>query len=175
MDDWDADKRELVQKGPSRPGPDLDAALGVITLRALLTRVEKEAASERTRKVHAVFGFVALVVGVGAGIYAYSLEKSVWLGVFVTLLAMQVVGRGVADVVTDDKKVRRALYFAIQPAACSAAFYFSYQAWDKYWLAFLVGAFGGAALTGILAPMLFPGIHREESEDTRQRMHARTA
>lgn len=125
--------------------------------------------SSGTKAVRAVFGFLGLVVAIAAAIYAYNREESVWLAVFVGLLALQLISRGMADVITDSKKVRRALYFLLSPAAAAASFYVAYQAWEKWWLAFVLGLVGAWIANMILGPLLFPAIHREEKEDTAER------
>jgi hypothetical protein len=124
---------------------------------------------ERTKTLRALFGFLSLVAAIGGGIYAYIEADTVWLGLFVAGGLLHIVGRAIPDVITDDKKMRRSLYFLLLPALATAGLYLAYQAWDKWWLAFVVGVVGGGLVNAILAPILFPGIHREESQDSAKR------
>jgi uncharacterized membrane protein YjjP (DUF1212 family) len=78
----------------------------------------------------------------------------------------------VADVVTDPHKIRRVLYFALMPVACTGILYLAYQQWDRMWLAVVLGFVGGIILNGSLAPLLFPQIHREEEMDSMERVRA---
>jgi hypothetical protein len=122
------------------------------------------------RRWQAIFGALALAGAIAGAIYAYSVESSVWLSVFVALMVLHVIGRGAADVVTDPDKVRRALYFLMLPALATAVLYGAHQAWGEWWLAVVLGLVVGSVLNAILAPALFPRVHREETEDTAQRM-----
>jgi TIR domain len=109
-----------------------------------------------------VFVFLALLVAIPAAIYAYSVESSIWLSVFVAAMAMQIIGRGLSQVVTHPRKLQRGLYYSLLPLISTAILYLAYQAWDRWWLAVTLGLAGGVLLTGILAPLLFRRIHREE-------------
>ncbi|MEX2644844.1 MAG: hypothetical protein WD249_01150 [Gaiellaceae bacterium] len=116
------------------------------------------------------FVALGLVAAVAAGIASYRLiDDSWWLVAFSALLANYVVGRALGDLVTDPQKARRAVYFALQPALMIGIVYFAYQAWERWWLAALLGFVGGGMLGGAFAANLLPGIHREEVADTRGR------
>ena len=116
------------------------------------------------------FAALGLVAGVAAAVAAYQLvDDSWWLAAFAFLLANYVVGRALGDLVTDPQKGRRAVYFLLQPVVMVAIVYFAHQAWDRWWLAVLLGLAGGGLLGGAFAANLLPGIHREELADTRTR------
>lgn len=144
-----------------------DAAEG---LRPAITRPRPAGeVTQGTRILRQVFGALALATAVVAGIMTYNRTDSAWPAVFAALIALQIVSRAIPDVITDSKKVRRALYFGLGPGLGTAVFYFSYQTWETYWLSFVLGLFGGAILVGILGPLLFPAIHREEKADSARR------
>lgn len=124
---------------------------------------------QRTKKLRLVFGWIGAASAVAAGLYTQSRWGSIWLAIFVGLLTMQIVARAIPDVVTDDRKFRRAVYFLLGPAVASGFFYASYQLWETWWLASVVGLLGGWIVGGLLQVLLFPGIHREEVEDTMSR------
>ena len=134
----------------------------------LLARRPQQADST-TKAVRGVFGLLAIAAVITAAIYSYGQEESIWLSIFVAGAAGFIVGRVVPDVITDSKKVRRTLYFLLFPAIAVAILYLTYQAWETWWLAVMVSWVGAFILNGILAPLLFPGIHREETEDTVER------
>jgi hypothetical protein len=125
---------------------------------------------DRVNTVRAVCALVGIVAAVATGIYVYRREHSVWLAVFVAILTVQLIARGVADVITDRKKVRHALYFLLFPASASAIYWLVLQTWDIDWLAFVLAFVGGGIAFAILARLLFPGIHREEKRDSAERM-----
>lgn len=130
-------------------------------------------ASAAAHPVHRVFGLLGLVAGAGAGAGAYQLiADSWWLVAFAFLLASYVVSRGLGDLITDPHKGRRALYFALQPTLSIAIVYGAYQAWERWWLAVLLGFVGGGILAGALGAALLPRIHEEELSDTRRRWRA---
>lgn len=122
------------------------------------------------RTLQAVFGLLGIVAGVLAAIAAYLwIDSSYALAVYAFLLVAFLVGRGIADVITDPHKARRALYFLLQPAIATAIVYGAYGLWGRWWLAVLLGFVGGAIVAGALGPVLFPRIHQEEQADTTQR------
>jgi hypothetical protein len=130
----------------------------------------RQPSGPRVQRVRVAFSALALLAAIGGAIYAYTLESSIWLSVFVALMALQAVGRGVADVITDPDKVRRALYFVVETAAPIAVLYVTYNAWEMWWLAVLLAVFVGGLLAIVLQSVLFPRIHREELEDSARRM-----
>jgi hypothetical protein len=113
---------------------------------------------------------VAFFAGVLAAIYTYRSSSSVALAIYVFLFANYIVSRGVADVITDRYKVRRILYFSLQPALSTGVLYVVYRLWGKMWLAVVLGIILGVFLHALLAPRFFPRIHVEEGMDSAQRM-----
>jgi hypothetical protein len=146
------------------------AKLDVATL-GLMRRPARGEVSAETKAVRAVFGLLAWAGAAVAAFYAYDRAGSVWLSVFVGLMVLQLVGRGVADVITDPRKLQRTLYFLLGPALATAVLYGAYEAWKTWWLAFVLALVVGGILNLILASRLFPDIHREETEDTVSRWH----
>jgi hypothetical protein len=134
------------------------------------TRLGAPSAVARVRRVRNVFGVLAFFVGVLAAVYAYSLSSSIALAIYVFLFTNYIVSRGVADVITDPYKVRRILYFSLQPALSTGVLYAVYRLWGKMWLAVILGIILGVFLHALLAPRLFPRIHIEEGRDSAQRM-----
>jgi len=130
----------------------------------------RPAAAAGVRRIRNVFGVIAFFAGVLAAIYTYRSSSSVALAIYVFLFANYIVSRGVADVVTDPYKVRRILYFSLQPALSTGVLYLVYRLWGKMWLAVLLGIVLGVFLHALLAPRLFPRIHVEEGRDSAQRM-----
>jgi hypothetical protein len=129
-------------------------------------------AASSKRVTQMAFGALGVLGGLGGAIYAYSQSSSIALAIYVFLITNYVVARGVADVITDPHKIRRIFYFALLPALSTGILYLAYQQWDKMWLAVLLGLIGGLILNGILAPLFFPRIHREEARDSMERMKA---
>jgi hypothetical protein len=122
----------------------------------------------RKRTIQAIFGALGLTGAIAGAIFAA--DTSVWLSVFVAVMALQIIGRAIPDVITDPNRIPRALYFLLLPGLATAILIGAHAAWDTWWLAFVLAVLGGAMLTSILAPLLFPNIHREEEADTAQRI-----
>jgi hypothetical protein len=127
-------------------------------------------AAARVRRIRNVFGVLAVLAGVLAAIYAYRLSSSVALAIYVFLFTNYIVSRGVADVITDPHKIRRVLYFSLQPALSTGVLYLVYRLWGRMWLAVVLGIVLGVILHALLAPRFFPRIHVEEGLDSAQRM-----
>jgi peptidoglycan/LPS O-acetylase OafA/YrhL len=125
--------------------------------------------SQGAKVLRAVFGLLGIVAAIAAGFWMYDRADSAWPAVFVALIVLQIVARAIPDLITDSKRIRRALYFALGPVVAGALFYFTYQWWDTYWLSFVLGVLGGGILVAIMAPLLFPGIHKEEKADSASR------
>ncbi len=142
----------------------------VVREQAVASAVSKSGALSSKRAVQTVFGALGVLGGLGGAIYAYSQSSSVALAIYVFLVANYVIARGVADVITDPYKIRRVFYFALMPALSTGLLYLAYRQWDKMWLAVVLGLLGGLILNGILAPLIFPRIHREEGEDSLERV-----
>ena len=125
---------------------------------------------QRTRKIRGIFNLLAWVAALPAAVLAYQWMSSWALAIFVFLMVLHVVARGVADVITDPDKVQRALFFGLYPALCSVVVYFTYQWWDRMWLAVILGLFVGSFLNGLAGSLLFPRVFEEEQKDTQERM-----
>jgi hypothetical protein len=112
---------------------------------------------KRTRAAFAVWGGVT---GIAATIVAIVLSSSWELGVFALPMAVYV-ARGVAHVVTDRDKVRRAFFFGLGPLAGCGTVAAAYAAWGRWWAAVLLGA--AAAVGGhLVAKALFRRVAHEE-------------
>lgn len=133
------------------------------------TRRKSGEVSQGTKVLRGVFGVLGLAAAIAVGFWMYDRTDSAWPAVFVALIALQIVARAIPDLITDPKRIRRAFYFAFGPAVAGAAFYFTYQWWETYWLSFVLAVLGGGILVAILAPLLFPAIHREEKADSASR------
>jgi hypothetical protein len=154
----------------TRPDLDWDTFQRMAQL-ATLRGPAREDVSGRTKTLRAWFGVLALAGGAAAGWYANGRDDvdSTWLAVFIGLLVFQFISRAPADVLSEPKKIRRLLYFALTPALAALSFYYTYQWWETWWLSFVLGFVFGGILTGSLGAVLFPSIHREETADTRSR------
>ena len=130
----------------------------------------RPAVDQRTRRIRTVFNLLAWIGAIPAVIFAYRAMPSYALAVFVFLMVLHVVARGIPDVITDPKKIQRVVFFALYPAICSAVLYFTYQWWGRMWLAVILGLVLGAILNGLAGAALFPQVHQEEQEDTKQRV-----
>jgi hypothetical protein len=124
----------------------------------------------RKRAWQAVFGLLGFAGGVAAAIYAYTVADSIWLSIFVFGAVAYVVGRALCDVITDDHKLLRILYFSVLPVASIAILYVTYEAWEKWWLAVVLGIVGGQLLSAVIWKTFFPRIHGEEEQDSWRRM-----
>lgn len=119
----------------------------------------------------AMFSVLGLLAGIAAAVGAYIwIADSIALAIYSFFMAMYVVARGLADVISDPQKVRRTLYFLLMPALSTAILWGVYELWSRWWLAVLVGFVVGGALARLVAPFVFPRVHREELEDTARRM-----
>ena len=133
------------------------------------TRRSPGEVSKGTKVLRAVFGLLGIAAAIAAGFWMYDRTDSVWPAIFVGFVVLQLLARAIPDLITEPKRIRRACYFALGPGVASAVFYFTYQWWETYWLAFVLAVLGGGLLVAILAPLLFPSIHREEQADNRRR------
>ncbi len=124
----------------------------------------------RTKRIRAVFNLLAWIGAIAAAIYAYRWMSSYALSIFVFLMVLHVVARGIPDVITDPNKIQRILFFALYPAICTAVVYYTYQWWDRMWLAVILGLVLGGVLNGLAGAVFFPRVYEEEQEDTKQRM-----
>jgi hypothetical protein len=125
------------------------------------------------RGLHRLFALLGVAAAIAAAAAAYRwIDDSWWLTAYAFLLTSYVVSRGVGDLVTDPQKARRAVYFALQPALGTAVLAGTYAAWERWWLAVVLAVVGGGLVAGVVGPLLFPRIHREETADTAQRWRA---
>jgi hypothetical protein len=115
--------------------------------------------------VDAVFGGLGFVAGLGAAIYGYTLFPSLALAIFVFAAVSYLVGRAVPDVITDERKVQRAAYFALLPAVGAAVVYAGYLLWEGMWLAVILGFVAGGIAQALLGRALFPKVRKEEAKE----------
>lgn len=119
--------------------------------------------------VRGLFGWIGLAAGIGGGWYAHELTGSWALAVFVFAMTTYVLGRGVPDVITDPDKGRRIAFFGLPPIIGIAGLAGSYQLWETWWLAVVIG-FVAYFIGFIVASMAFPRIAEEEHADDRSRL-----
>lgn len=124
----------------------------------------------REMRIHAVFNLIGILTGAGAAYLAWHWSGSVALAIFAFFATNYFVGRGVGDLVTDDRKVKRFFFFVLPVAIDSALIYLTYQWWDVMWLSVLIGFIVGAAVWAPVALTVFPDIQDEEQADTKKRM-----
>jgi hypothetical protein len=116
---------------------------------------------------------LALLTGVAGGIWAWAVERSIALSIYVFYMLFVFVGRGLGDVVTDPKKVRRFLYFSLNPVFGTAILVGTYRLWGMWWLSAILGVLGGAVAWALLGTWWFPAVNREEEADTESRRRGR--
>lgn len=119
--------------------------------------------------VDAVFGALGFIAGLGAAIYSYTLLSSLALAIFVFAVVSYLAGRALPDVISEDRKVQRAAYFALLPTVGTAALYASYLLWEGMWLAVIFGFVAGGIAQALLGRALFPQVRKEEVAEERER------
>lgn len=119
--------------------------------------------------VRSLFGLVGLAAGLFIGWLAYDRTGSVVLAVFAGLLAMNYIGRGVADVITDPQKGRRFVFFTLPLVFAVGGLAGGYTIWGVWWVAVIVG-FALYVVGSVVATVLFPRIAAEEAADSESRM-----
>jgi hypothetical protein len=119
--------------------------------------------------VRGLFGLLGLGVGIVGGWVAYDRTGSVWLAVFVGLMAANYIGRGIADVITDPQKGRRFVFFTLPLVFAVGGLAGAYLVWDAWWIAVIVG-FVFYVMGYVVATVMFPAIAGEEAADTMSRM-----
>jgi polyferredoxin len=124
----------------------------------------------RDVKIHAVFNLIGILAGAGAAYLAWDLTGSIALPIFAFFAASYFVGRGIGDLVTDDKKVKRFFYFLFPVVIDSSLIYLTYQWWGIMWLSVLIGFFVGGAVWAPVALSAFSDIQNEEAADSKERM-----
>jgi hypothetical protein len=126
--------------------------------------------AKKVKQIHAGFNVVGIVAGIAAAFYAYRETESIALPIFMFFTVQTYIGRGLGDVVTDPHKVKRFVYFTLQPALMAGILYATYQWWGIMWLSAVLGFLLGLVLWQLLGIMLFPQIHSEELKDSQERM-----
>lgn len=106
--------------------------------------------------VRAVLWFFAFGLGVAAAVLATQGISSFWLGLYAFVLTMHVVGRGLGQVITRPHRLRRAVYFALMPAASIPVVWATYEAWGRMWISVLLGFVAGAAAERAVGRLLVP-------------------
>lgn len=119
--------------------------------------------------MRALFALAGLAAGLLTGWLAYDRTESVVLAVFAGLLAMNYIGRGIGDVITDPQKGRRFVFFTLPLVFAVGGLAVGYTIWAAWWVASVVG-FVLYIVGSVVATVLFPRIAAEEAEDTQVRM-----
>ncbi len=105
---------------------------------------------------------VGFAVGIAAAAFSYERKPSVWLALVVFMLVADTLGRRLADVVAQPRKLQRLVYVALLPAASAAAVYGIYAASEQMWLAAVLALPAGALVQAVLGRLLVPTVAREE-------------
>jgi hypothetical protein len=124
----------------------------------------------RTRRTHALFGVLGLLVGLAGAFIAYDRTTSIALPIFVFFVAMNFVSRGLGDVATDPQKLQRLVFFALPVVVMSGVLSLTYRWWGLMWLAVILAFTVGGLLSGLITTVLFPRIAEEERSDSVARM-----
>jgi hypothetical protein len=105
------------------------------------------------------FGFA---IAIAAAFYSYDRKPSIWLSLLVFMLVADALGRRLADVLEQPRKLQRLIYVALLPAASAGAAYGIYAASARMWLAAILAIPAGAVAEAMLGRLLAPTISREE-------------
>jgi hypothetical protein len=164
-----------VASSVARYGPVIKERFGGVLSSELAMSSTGTAPSQpdRTRHVQARFAVIAVLAAIGAAVSAYLVTSSWALPIFVFLMTLYLVARGVPDVITDPQKLKRALYFLAMPAVAAGVLALAYWWWDRWWLAVLLGFVVGVPLGVAAAVLGFPRIAEEEIADDEERARRR--
>jgi hypothetical protein len=106
--------------------------------------------------------FSGFVLGIGAAVYGGQRADSWLFGLFVFAMVMHVAARA-DNVLTGKRRLRSLVSLVVVPGAGTLALWGSLAAWDRYWLASLIG-FAAASLAS--------GVIRDQKVDMRLDRHA---
>ena len=121
-----------------------------------------------TQAVRGLFGLIGLAAGIVAGWQAYDRTGSIALGVFLGLLLMNYLARGVGDILTDPEKGKRLVFFTLPVLISLGGVAGAYLLWERWWLAVTLGVV--AYFIGLfIVTLMLPKIAAEEAEDDRVR------
>jgi hypothetical protein len=116
----------------------------------------------RIERIRATFNRLAWIGAIAAAIYAYKWMASYALGIFAFLVVRHAVAWGIPEVITDPNKIQRILFYALYPAICAAVVYYTYQWWDRMWLAVIVGLVVAVTFNGLASAVLPTWVYEEE-------------
>ena len=119
--------------------------------------------------VRGLFGLIGFGAGLWGGWYAHQRTASWALAAFVFVIATFAVSRGLADVITDRQKGKRAVFFGLPPALAVGVLALAQWLWDLWWLSVTLG-FVGYFMGFVIAMAAFPRIAREEHQQDLQQM-----
>jgi hypothetical protein len=112
-----------------------------------------------TRIALAVSGFA---LAIAAAVYSYDRKPSIWLSLVVFMLVADTLGRRVADVLEQPRRLQRLLYIALLPAASAAALYGIDAGTGRMWVAAGLAVPVGALAQAVLGRLFLPTVAREE-------------
>lgn len=112
--------------------------------------------------VRILLGVAGFGIGIAGAVLAYGHIHSVWLGLFVFLVARHVVSRALSGLIAKPRRPARALYFALMPAASIAVVWATYGAWERMWAAVILGLVSGSVAEAVIGGRLVPSIRAEE-------------
>jgi hypothetical protein len=154
-----------VKGGPSTPWSRLKDPIQILSTPSRRRRRAPDRpgrASERSPwaggGVEVAFATVAIVCGVVGAIWLWVAERSFPLSLYALCVLVIYVGIGLGDVATGTSKVRRFLAFTLFPVVGTLILIGTYRLWEMWWLAALLGFFGGFVVWAVLAGWLFPDI-----------------
>ncbi|MBN1387605.1 MAG: CesT family type III secretion system chaperone [Bacteroidales bacterium] len=124
------------------------------------------------QKLRTIFSLLGLASAIAAGIYTYTRTTSWALAIFVFLWTQFIVARAIPDLITDPHKIKRFIFFALHPVVGVALLLGTYELWEIWWLAALIGYIGGLFLGRFIAAILLPRISLEETHDDEKRRSA---
>lgn len=125
--------------------------------------------AESSVLVRGLFGIIGFVAALAGGWYAHERTSSWALAVFVFVLTVYVLGRGVPDVITDSDKGRRIVFFGLPPMLGVVAVMGAYWVWATWWLAVTIG-FVAYFIGFVVVSVSLPRIAAEEHADDLSRM-----
>ncbi|HEX8035997.1 MAG TPA: hypothetical protein VF510_19225 [Ktedonobacterales bacterium] len=111
-------------------------------------------------------------VGIASAISVNNRYDDGWLAFFVFAMVVYTLGWGVAEVVTRTHRMKRALYFVLEPVASVAVLYGAYALWGRMWLAVILGFVVGGMLHSAITWLAMPRIAAEEAQAEKWDPHA---
>lgn len=116
----------------------------------------------RSPALRTTFGLLSLAAAVGGGIVAYAVSGSIFLGLFVAVVALYLVAVAIAELVTGPHRLVRALYYLPLPALAVGLLAGSYALWGKWWLSVLIALLAAPLLDALIVSAPLTRVYGED-------------